>query len=130
MSNPNPILLIKLQSILKYIVLLVFQSRQVLFNFNTPQTLSAIRFKGRTEARSSLNRIRIHGLARRRSELRQAMAEVIALNVLCMVRIPQGMHYTPCCGVVFISFRSLIMSDICVQITIGTIVAGKRTKGK
>ena len=67
--------------IFKYLVLLVFQSRQVLFYFNRPQTLSAIRFKGRTEARSSLNRIRSEGLAKQRSDLRQTLAEVIALNV-------------------------------------------------
>ena len=54
----------------------------------------------------------------------------IVVNDPCMVRGPKGMHYTPCCGVVFISFVNLIISDKCVHITIGTIVAGNKTKGK
>ena len=32
--------------------------------------------------------------------------------------------------IVYISFLSLIISEICVQITIGAIVAGNRTYGK
>ncbi|MCK0137426.1 hypothetical protein, partial [Arenibacter sp. S6351L] len=73
-------------------------------------------------ARSSLNRIRIHGLSRRRSELRQAMAEVIALNGSYMISCGVKSDRISARTINILNMRGFSAGKIQPQLIIGAVV--------
>jgi len=58
------------------------------------------------------------------------LLEYFSSNSVCIANPDGYILYPSSYGIFFISFINLIISDKCVHITIGTIVAGNKTYGK